>query len=308
MALKQIKNEVSGTIFSLPYYVAAENGYFEAEGLDVELVPRDRSTRTASEPTAIRLIEDHRLVSSFGTSPFEQGETALYRACEWGQVRRSYDTGVGGNVIAKRAAAASQAIIVRPDAPYSIPQDLARVPVGVNFHHGSHYIAIQLLEGFLREDEIKVVHVEGANRFTALQEGRIEAVAVMEPWITVAEKLGYKVIAEAHYVGLEIGSPELDAQTFEAINRAIRRAVADLREDPYPYVKYLIADVDPEIVQLEPADFKRTRLRYNDPAPYSQADFERTYDWMIKWDLIADDADFARLVDNRVPTAAPGPR
>ena len=29
----------------------------------------------------------------------------------------------------------------------------------------------------------------------------------MEPWITVATKLGYKVIAEAHYIGSEIAGP-----------------------------------------------------------------------------------------------------
>ncbi|MEH2405082.1 hypothetical protein [Nostoc sp.] len=58
-------------------------------------------------------------------------------------------------MIAKRAAIASQAIIVRPDSPYNISQDLANVPVGVNFHHGSHYIAIQTLEGFLPSEKIK---------------------------------------------------------------------------------------------------------------------------------------------------------
>jgi NitT/TauT family transport system substrate-binding protein len=154
------------------------------------------------------------------------------------------------------------------------------------------------LEGFVRDDEIKVVHVQGGNRFEALRDGVVDAVAVMEPWITVAEKLGYKTIAEAHYVGLEIGSPELDVDTFEAINRAIRRAVADLKADPHAYVKYLIEIVDPAIVELEPHDFSRSRLRYNNPAPYPQEDFDRTYEWMVKWGLIQDDATYVNLVDN----------
>ena len=303
MALRKIKNEVSGTVFSLPYYVARELGFFEEEGLELEFVKR--AGVHGSEHGAIQLIDDHQVVSSFGErSPFEAGETALYRACEWGQVRRTQDSQVGGQVIAKRASRASQAIIVRPDSPVLIPQDLANVAIGVNFHHGSHYVAIQLLEGFLRREEIKVVHIEGGNRFLALQEGHVDAVAVMEPWITVAEKLGYKVIAEAHYVGLEIASPDLDADTFNAINRAVRKAVKVLKEDPYPYVKYLIADVDPSIVELEPRDFSRSRLRYDDPAPYSQLDFDRTYDWMLSWDLIKPNDTYTHLVDNRIAAVA----
>jgi NitT/TauT family transport system substrate-binding protein len=302
VALRKIKNEISGTVFSLPYYVARELGFFEAEGLDLEFIKR--GDKKDADGSAIKLIEDHQLVSSFGgPSPFEAGETALYRACEWGQVRRTQDSTVGGQVIAKRASRASQAIIVRPDSPVLIPQDLADVPIGVNFHHGSHYVAIQLLEGFLPRDEIKVVHVEGANRFLALRDGLVDAVAVMEPWITVAEKLGYRTIAEAHYVGLEIASPTLDAETFEAINRAVRKAVAVLKEDPYPYVKYLIADVDPSIVKLEPKDFSRSRLRYEDPAPYSQRDFDRTYNWMVDWGLIKPDDSYEHLVDNRIADA-----
>jgi len=303
MTLKKVKNEISGTVFSLPYYVARELGFFEQEGLEVEFVKRKEARN--SELNALKLVEDHRLVSSFGgPSPFETGETVLYRACEWGQVRRTQDSAVGGQVVAKRAACASQAIIVRPDSPALIPQDLANVPIGVNFHHGSHYVALQLLEGFLPREEIKVVHVDGANRFLALQEGHVDAVAVMEPWITVAEKLGYKTIAEAHYVGLEIGSPDLDIETFDAINRAIRRAVKVLKDDPYPYVKYLIYDVDPSIVKLEPRDFSRSRLRYNDPAPYSQKDFERTYNWMLSWGLIQPDDTYDHLVDNRLLAVA----
>lgn len=303
MALRKVKNEISGTVFSLPYYVARELGFFEAEGLDIEFVKRSDGRSLGN--TGIKLIDDHRKVSSFGgPSPFEKGETALYRACEWGQVRRTQDSQVGGQVVAKRAARASQAILVRPDSPVLIPQDLANVPVGVSFHHGSHYVALQLLEGFLPREEIKVVHVEDGNRFLALRDGLVDAVAVMEPWITVGEKLGYKVIAEAHYVGLEIGSPDLDVETFDAINRAVRKAVAVLKQDPYPYVKYLIADVDPGIVALEPRDFSRSRLRYDDPAPYSQRDFQRTYDWMLSWDLIEPEDTYQHLVDNRIRAVA----
>lgn len=298
--LKKVRNEISGTVFSLPYYVARDKGYFAEEGLELEFVVKNGFRKPVSDA---QLIRDHQLVSSFGgPSPFEQCETTLYRACEWGQVRRTYDSSRGGQVVAKRAAVASQAIIVRPDAPYNIPQDLANVPVGVNFHHGSHYIVIQLLEGFLQDNEIQVVHIDGANRFLALRDGLVDAVAVMEPWITVAEKLGYKIIAEAHYVGLEIGSPDLDEETFEAINRAVRRAVKDLQADPIAYVKYLIEDVSEEIVHLEPSDFRRNRLRYVDPAPYAEADFRRSYDWMVKWGLIKPDATFEQIVNNRVST------
>ena len=299
--LKKIHTEISGTVFSLPYYVAREKDYFAEEGLELEFVAKRGFLKPVSDAA---LIKDHHSVSSFGVlSPFEQSETTLYRACEWGQVRRTYDSTRGGQVVAKRAAVASQAIIVRPDAYYNIPQDLANVPIGVNFHHGSHYIVIQLLEGFLQDNEIQVVHIDGANRFLALRDGVVDAVAVMEPWITVAEKLGYKIIAEAHYVGLEIGSPDLDQETFEAINRAIRRAVKDLQADPIAYVKYLIEDVSEDIVHLEPSDFRRNRLRYVDPAPYPEADFRRSYDWMVKWGLIQPDVTFNQIVDNRVAGA-----
>jgi NitT/TauT family transport system substrate-binding protein len=292
-----ISIETSGTVFSLPYLVARDEGYFTDEGLDVTFVPRDRDVTPS-----LGTIEDHNLVSPFGArSPFEAGETQLYRACEWGQVRRSYDSGRGGRVIAKRSAVASQAIFVRPDDPASIPQDLADRAVGVNSHHGSHYIAIQSLEGFLNDDEIKTVHAGSPQaRFEGLRDGTIDAVALMEPWITVAEKLGFKLIVEAHYVGTEIAGPELSDETFAAINRAVSRAAKRLTEDPRPYLHYLIADVPAEITALKESDFRLGRLRYVDPAPYSEKDFQRTYDWMVKWNLIGADSGFGSLVDNRI--------
>jgi NitT/TauT family transport system substrate-binding protein len=301
MALRKIVSETSSPIFSLPYFVARDEGYFAEEGLELKLV------RKGERAAAITPVEDHRLISAFSDmSSFEAGDAKLYRACEWGQIRRSYDSGVGGQVVSRRAAVGSQAIFVRPDDPAMHPQDLADRTVGVNFHHGSHYIAIQTLEGFLRKDEIKVVHVGGPKeRFEALRDGEVDAAAVMEPWITVAEKLGYRLIAEAFYVGSEIASPDLDPETFEAIQRAVVKAVNAINIDPVPYLHYLIADVPEDIVRLEPSDFRRERLRYTAPSPYPAEQFQRTYDWMVSWDLIPEDADYVQIVDNRIPQLAP---
>jgi NitT/TauT family transport system substrate-binding protein len=299
MALRKIVSETSSPVFSLPYFVARDEGYFAEEGLDVELVRKGR------REAVIKPVEDHHLISSFTSrSSFESGDASLYRACEWGQIRRSYDSERGGQVVSKRAAVGSQAIFVRPDDPANHPQDLANRTVGVNFHHGSHYIGIQTLEGFLTKEEINVVHVGGPKeRFEALRDGKVAAAAVMEPWITVAEKLGYKLIAEAFYVGAEIADPNLDPDTYTAIQRAVVKAVHKINEDPKPYLHYLIADVPEDIVHLDPTDFRRDRLRYTEPVPYPAAEFQRTYDWMVAWDLIPEDADFTQIVDNRLRIA-----
>ena len=296
MTLKKVVSETSSPVFSLPYFVARDEGYFAEEGLEVELV------RKGDRESVVKPVEDHTLVSAFGgRSRFEEGTASLYRACEWGQVRRSYDSTAGGQVVGKRAAVGSQAIFVRPDDPANHPQDLANRTVGVNFHHGSHYVAIQTLEGFLRKEEINIVHVGGPKqRFEALRDGTVEAAAVMEPWITVAEKLGYKLIAEAFYVGAEIANPSLDPETYTAVQRAVIKGVHKINEDPRPYLHYLIADVPEEIVSLTPDDFRRGRLRYTEPAPYPLEEFRRTYDWMVSWDLIPDDGDYVQLVDNRL--------
>src|SRR5690606_39913139 len=184
MTRPKVTMELLSLVFSLPQLVAKDEGYFDEEGVDVEFVTKEYA-RAGISP-----LEDHELLSSFGStkSHFESGEASLYRACEWGQVRRSQDTTVGGRIVSKRAAVNSQAIMVRPDHPATHPQDLAGKPVAVNFHHGSHYVALQTLEGFLPREEIKVVHYGGPQaRFEALRDGTVEAAALMEPWITLAE-------------------------------------------------------------------------------------------------------------------------
>jgi NitT/TauT family transport system substrate-binding protein len=36
--MKKVVSEISGTVFSLPWLIAKDHGFFEAEGIDMEFV------------------------------------------------------------------------------------------------------------------------------------------------------------------------------------------------------------------------------------------------------------------------------
>lgn len=298
--LKTTKVELNNAVFSLPDIVAKTQGYFEQEGLDVELVLPQ--LRMASIAAAGAPLTDHTAIQSFlWHEGIEKGEFSVYHACEWGQMRRTQDTGTGAKVITKRAAVSTQAIIVRPESRINVPQDLRNIEVAVNFHAGSHYITLGMLSGFMRKDEVKVVHIGVPNqRFKALVEGRIEAATVMEPWISLAEKMGFKVICEAYYNGLEVADTSVDQDIFTALHKAHIKAVDRINADITPYLHHLVAEVPSGYAAFTAADLHLPRLRYNYPEPYVAAEFQRTHDWMVEWGLINADSTFDKLVDVRV--------
>lgn len=210
-----------------------------------------------------------------------------------------------------RSAVASQAIVSRPDSPHNYPGTLGNKPVAVQFHAGSHYVALRLLEGYLPPEKIKLVHYGSPqHRFEAMWKGEVDAAAVMEPWIALAEKLGCKVLCEGHYLGAENASDDMDAETFAAINRAVARAIDMFNADKRKYLFYMIED--PRIADtlaqyggLTPEDFHLPRLRYVKSTPYSDEIVEDTYHWMTRWGLLDGAACDAGLVDNRITEAAP---
>ena len=96
----------------------------------------------------------------------------------------------------------SQAILVMPDSPHNYPGTLTNKPVGVTFHAAAHYVALRLLEGYVPNEKIKLVHYGSPKaRFEAMLNGEVDACVVMEPWITLGEKIGCKSLAEGHYLG-----------------------------------------------------------------------------------------------------------
>ena len=300
--MRKTRIEVSNAVFSLPYHVALEEGYFAEEGYDVELVPagsgRDRDREVPERP-----IEDHRAVKSYGWHEgIEKGEFCMYRACEWGQIRRTQDSARDVKVVSKRAAVATQAIVVRGDAPYNVPQDLRGRSVAVNFHAGSHYITLSMLGGSMNgKDEVRTVHVGGPRqRLAFLEAGKVDAAALMEPWITVAAKRGLKLICEAFYEGAEVATPDVDPAMYAAITHAVMKAVGRINADIRPYLKYLIREVPENLAQLTADDFYLPRFRYVAPRPYTREEYEHLHGWMVNWGLLEPESDYDSIVDRQI--------
>ena len=146
--------ETTAPFQGLPELVAYDEGLFEQQGLTIEWVDRDES----GIKTAPKDVTSPKALDPFGSHGelLEQGKADMYNACEWGNYCRVQDTGIGSRQVGRRGIVTYAAIVVRPDSPVYTAQQLANCTVGVPFYFGTHYLALQLLEGFLPRDAIKV--------------------------------------------------------------------------------------------------------------------------------------------------------
>ena len=290
--------ESAEAVLGLHWFVARDYTAKD-EGIEMEIVlPGIKTKFDWTDPRS----RDHHLVSSTNyQKAFDQGKCDIYRACEWGQIRRTYDN-PNGPIVARRPAMVYQGIFVRPDSPINATIALAGKSVGVQFHQGSHYCSLAMLEGFMPREEIRVVHAGTVQeRYEALMNKEVDAATLMEPWVTLAHKNKCKEIISTFYQGTENAAEGLDAKVWEATLRAVRKAVKLINENKKKYIHYMLDEIPEKYAkQITVDDFYLPRLRYVEPAPYSQDEFERAYKWMVTWDLVGADAKYDGLVKNRI--------
>src|SRR5689334_17117856 len=268
--MKKLILETTAPFQGLPELVAYDEGLFEKEGLAVEWADREKGVEKKTEV---------HVTSPKGVDPFashgkllEQGKADMYNACEWGNYCRVQDTRVGSRQVGRRGIVTFAAIIVRPDSPVYTPQQLAGRKVGVPFYFGTHYLALHMLEGFLTRDQIVVCSVPHGSRFRydLLLKGEIDATTMTEPYVSLAEKQGCRVICTAFYHGTQVGTDAIDVETMSAYNRAVTEAVRRIQNDKRKYLQYFIdyhKAKDPEVGTLTVDDLREGRLVVCEPAP-----------------------------------------
>jgi NitT/TauT family transport system substrate-binding protein len=305
--MKRLVLETTAPFQGLPELVAFDEGLFEKEGLLVEWADREQGVVKKVEinvtgPKGVDPFSSHGKL-------FEQGKADMYNACEWGNYCRVQDTGTGSRQLGRRAIVTYSAMVVAPESDIYTPQQLAHRAIGVPFYFGTHYIALHMLEGFLRRDEIKLCGAPNGSRYrlASVLNGEVDAVTLTEPHITLAEKKGCRTICSAFFHGTEVASDRVDAETYAAFNRAVRAAVRRINADKRAYLHYFIdyhGATDPEIAALKVEDLRESRLVVCDPAPIPLDEMRRTYDWLKSWGMLEDTASPLELVDIELQSQA----
>jgi NitT/TauT family transport system substrate-binding protein len=204
---------------------------------------------------------------------------------------RVEDTKVGSRQIGRRSIVTYAALVVRGDSPVQTPQQFANRQIGVPFFNGTHYLTLQMLEGFVPRDLIKLGRLPNGSpyRFKMLMDGVVEATTLTEPYISLAEKKGCRLVIAAFHHGTEVASDRVDADTYSAFNRAVREAVRRINANKSAYMHYFIdyyRTKDPQIAELKVSDLRESRLLLVDPAPIPADELQRTFDWMKSWDFL----------------------
>ncbi len=304
---KKLVLETTAPFQGLPELVAYDEGLFAAEGLEIEWADREKGVEKKTE-TGVTSEKGLDPFSSHGRL-LEQGKADMYNACEWGNYCRVQDTGVGSRQLGRRGIVSYAAIVVRPESPVYTPQQLANRNIGVPFYFGTHYLALHLLEGFLPRNLIKICKAPNGSRyrFDSMMRGELEATTLTEPYITLAEKKGCRTICSAFYHGTEVASDRVDAETYGAFNRAVRKAVARINANKKAYLHYFIdyhKAKDPEIGTLRPEDIRESRIVVCDPAPIPIEEMQRTTEWLKSWGMLEQTESPLELVDMQVQAKA----
>jgi NitT/TauT family transport system substrate-binding protein len=284
-------------VHDLPVLVARDAGFFRDEGLDIEFVTTPGMAQvTTSHSVKFDSVLDRPLDSVYNDGGIDQ-----YRMCEWGIMKRAVEadnTGLRGRkIVALGASMSSFAIVVAGDSMVYEPEQLKDKAIAVTPNNGSHFTTLKMMEGFLTPEHIKTT---GAGtmpqRIEALRQGRVAAVSLMEPWISVAQKQGLRILIESHSTRSEAAGDDMDGATLAAMFRAQARAVKALEKDPTPYLHYFIAETGG---RLEPHELQTWRLLHAPPQPYTRERFDDTYNWTVKWNMVVPGATYESIVDNR---------
>jgi NitT/TauT family transport system substrate-binding protein len=231
-------------------FVAHQEGYFAAEGLDVEF---DWKTFRGTQSSWKNLDYFQRPQDKPYT---ESREEVIQGACVWGTICNA-SAGMG-KVVADAYGDSPWAIFVRPDSKIRKPEDLKDIPISVGLRAGSHFNVPYRLENYLPLEAIKTVNTGGFGaRLKALLDGEVEAASLLPPQIAMAEQLGLRKIIEDRFHTLwwvpDRASPDVVRAYLNALDRAEKAMNADIEK----YLPLWKMAVPMEFEKFYPWDFSK---------------------------------------------------
>src|SRR5436190_20532500 len=266
---------VMNAVHDLPVLAARDLGFYKDEGLDIDFV----TTPGMAQVSTKHFVKFDSVFDRPLDSTYNEGGIDTYRMCEWGIMKRAVEAEAQHirkrKIVALGAAMSMFAIAVRKDSKFYAPEMLKDQLIAVTPNNGSHFTTLKMMEGFLEPRHLKVTNVGTMpQRLQALKDGKVAAVSLMEPWISVAQKEGLRILIESHSTRAEAAGDELDGETLKKMFRAQARDVEALEKDPTPFIKYFVAETGGRI---EERDFQTWRLLHGPPVQYTLVRFDVVY-------------------------------
>jgi NitT/TauT family transport system substrate-binding protein len=277
VALRKVKVAPKG--MGLNDFVAMQEGFFAAEGLDVEF---DWTTfrGTQSSWKGLNYLERPQ------DQPYtKRKDDVVQGACWWGTICNA-SAGMG-RVVTEGYGLSPWAIFVRPDSKIRKPEDLKDVPISVGMRAGSHFNVPYRLEKYLPLENIKTVNTGGFGaRLRALLDGEVEAASLLPPQIAMAEQLGLRKIIEDTFKTLWWVPSSSPPQVVHGYMRALKRAESALEADLTKYLPLWNLAVPAEFENVHPWDFSKFGRgeRYIDE-PLPEEDFGTVFAMVQRWNL-----------------------
>lgn len=262
----------------LQEWVADEKGYFRDEGLDYEFL-----TSYATQASGYGLVQSAESaapeVKRGAFENMEKGRAAdISCACHWA-VNMASSSG-HGRMWGHAYSVTPSAIVVAPESSVMKPRDLAGIEVGVGYHSGSYFSAIQALEKVLKPDEIKLAYIgQPQDRLAALLNRKVEAANMFGAPLYLAEQQGFRKILDTTFMIGFLLHNDANVDDIERYFEALRRAQRDIDLEPERYKHYFLKELPEKYhAMIDVGAFgPGERLVFE---PYTREMFEQTHRWM----------------------------
>jgi NitT/TauT family transport system substrate-binding protein len=269
----------------LQEWVAEDRGFFREEGLDYEFEPDGFAAASTTTGSSVQPGDVAPMSARSGAfEDMEAGRSCdVSGACHWAV--NAAATASHGKMWGKAYSVCECGIFVAPDSRCRRPEDLAGVKVGVGYHSGSHYSAIQGLEPFLERAQIQLDFVgRPYDRVRLLKRGEIEAANVFGAQYYILEQLGFRKLVDTTFMMGFMVAEDADTDDLERYFRALRHAQREIDLEPERYKHFWAREMPEDL--LEDVDIRRfgpgERIVFE---PYTRDMFERTHRWMRSWQL-----------------------
>jgi ABC-type nitrate/sulfonate/bicarbonate transport system substrate-binding protein len=267
----------------LQEWVAEEKAYFTAEGLEYSFVLNgDYGVH------AVRRDEAGEIkTGAFETFGAGRDGADVSCACHWATNAAARER--AGQLVTTAYSVAPCAVVVPPESPVRRPEELAGVAVGVGYHSGSHFAALQALEAVLPPGQVKLTFQGPPNeRLDALLERQVAAATVWGVPLYIAEAFGFRKVLDATFmIGFLVTGTDASKADIEKYLAALRRSQMEIDLHPERYKHYHLRAV-PEKYR-EQVDVRAfgigERIVF---LPYTREVFAATQRWTEAHNLFAE--------------------